>query len=370
MHILNTMGLPIGEIVVVEQGDDIARIRKAGLPYVVRPARMSDEKILKALLYTIIAKRFPWLKVNGKNDKVVLEAPKIVHGEEAEAHREGGSEGASYAQHEKAGDEGDEVYSRDAYRYSDGGESVDGPAEYLDSIPYEQVDLSDLEAGGLLTVDTAELMDAGLLPKFLQDIGDSIRANLSSYTWVDKWNRKLGAYLGEYEMTDERPNLIVLDVSGSIPAGVSHTMVGLISTLREQANADLIVNSGSSQWWPHDQPIDLDKIERIVGGCNEARQFMRILHEHVLGRKWGNVIGFGDWDAPHRGHKWTVVDDVDKDLEALYKSTDIGHVISYHTTSDVETAGYINWTQQCNVEEGTEHKSKSWVKAMRRYPTW
>lgn len=362
MHVLDTKGLPLGEIVVIDQGEPVDAVRRAGIPYIIRPGKMKDDKILKTLLFGVITKRFPWLYIKPSKQNVELFAPVIVHGEEEESFREGGSVGASRIVALKALEEGGEIYSRDSYRYS-GGNAADGEVDESPE-PYGTVDLTELEDAGYLTVDTAELMDAGLLPTFLQDIGESIRTNLSNYCWADRWNRKLGAYLGEYELVEERPNLIVLDISGSIPSGVAYTMVGLIETLRAQANADLIVNSGQSQWWPHDQPIDLNEINAIIGGCNEARQFYRILEEHVLGKKWGNIIGFGDWDSPVRGSKLRPGDVIPD--QAKFASTEIGNVVGYHTCSSNELPGYLCWVKDCQTGD-TEVKPKSWVKQIRRY---
>lgn len=364
MHVLNTFGLPLPEIVVVDNQDEVDKVRKAGLPYVVRPRKMSDDAILKALLVPVLIDRFPWVKISGSKQSVVLEMPNTIHLEMDEGIREGGSFGNGLYNEESMLAEGKDKIDRGSYRYSTGNE-VDG-VEHDDE--YQEVDLLQLQEQGYLTVDTTELLDAGLLPKFLMDLGEAIRANLSSYQWNDCWNRKVGAPIGEYTMADQRPNLIVLDISGSIPRGVSYTMVKLVETLRANANADLIVNSGSSQWWPADQPIDLSEIERILGGCNEATQFYRILDEHVLGRKWGTVIGFGDWDAPVRGGKYQeaveagVVPPADK-----FAGTEIGKVISYHTMNEVSTAGYIQWTEECNTGE-VEHKPMSWIKFIRKVP--
>lgn len=362
MHILNTFGLPLPEIVVVKTAEEIERVRSAGLPYIVQPGKMGDEAIVKALLWPIIADRFPYVKLANPKHDVELVMPDVVRLGLGECVREGGSFGNGEANEFAMVSEGDMVVNRGDYRYSTGN-VVDG-VEHEDS--YRPVDLLKMQERGYLTVDTTELLDAGLLPKFLMDIGESIRANLSSYQWNDCWNRKLGAMLGEYTMVDERPNLIVLDISGSIPRGVSYTMVQLIETLREQANADLIVNSGSSQWWPHDEPIDLDEIEKILGGGNEATQFYRILDEHVLGRKWGTLIGFGDCDAPAYGWKFQKAKDNGVvPADDKFASTEFGKVISYHVSSDVQLAGYISWAKLCKFDE-IENKPASWVKFLRR----
>lgn len=367
MHVLETRGLPLPEIVVVDP-DEVSKIRRTGLPYVVKPTpKFSDEKILKSLLFGVLQKMFPYVifdRTFGNN--VELVAP--VHSGLVlpETMRTGGSCGNA-EDSEYWIEEEQELVDRDGYRYTvdDSMHDPDDPQEY------GTVSVEKLWADGAFQVDVSQLMDAGLLPKFLMDIGEAIRHNLKSYTWLDCWNRKLGLDIGEFNMTDERPNLIVLDISGSIPRGVAYTMVGLIDTLRQQANADLIVNSGSSQWWPKEEPIDLHEINAIIGGCNEARQFYQILDEHVLGKKWGNVIGFGDEDAPMNkvinsqiSERYGKGRAIQLPEEWKWDQTEIGNVLGYHTRKR-DMPGYLLWTRDCKTEQ-EQIMGCSWVRQVKR----
>lgn len=363
MHVLETRGLPLPEIVVVEP-HEVDKIRRSGLPYIVRPGKMKDERILKCLLYGIISKMFPYLKFDASfRGNVELVAPKQTLELFDGYDRIGGSQGDAANSSYWIGEER-ELGGYNDYRYTVDDEAHDPDEPY----EYGTLDMETLWQDGAFQVDTSQLMDAGLLPKFLMDIGEAIRVNLTNYTWLDCWNRKIGADLGEFQLTDERPNLMVLDISGSIPRGVAYTMVGLIDTLRTQANADLIVNSGSSQWWPKEEPIDLDKINAIIGGCNEARQFYQILKEHVLGKKWGNVIGFGDDDSPINKMRWHAREYPDSAQllpeEWQLQQTEIGHVIGYHTRFR-KMPGYLLWTRDCKTDE-EEIAGCSWVKQIKQ----
>lgn len=365
MHVLDRRGLPLPEIVVIEKDSEIEAVKEAGLPYVVRPGHMSDETILKTLLFGILTKMFPWVKwgsLSSSAKQIVLEAPKKVFMpyEDDQLLRAGGGDNHFSRLASEIEEQDVMVDVGDRYRESYG-EGFEDPDDFEE---YGQISMETLYDDGALTINAQELMDAGLLPKWLMDIGESIRANLSSYYYNDCWNRKLGAYLGEYSMNEERPNLIVLDVSGSIPAGISYTMVGLIQTLCAQNNADLIINSGVSQWWPHNEPLDIDKISNIIGGCNEARMFYRILEEHVLGKKWGNVIGFGDMDAPIN-HVSRIINDIVPSKD-LFARTEIGCAIGYHT-GRYELPGYLRWVEDCNTQE-IKKMGSDWCKQVRRYP--
>ena len=365
MHVLDRKGLPIPEILVLDDRSEVMLAKEYGLPFVVKPnSRTSDESIIKSLMYGIVQSMFPWVNIGKRNEKIVLEEFDRVDYEFAETLREGGGSNHGLATGDDDSDLSEELPdTHGAYR-----ESLGGEYDSEEGCPIDEVSLEDMWKDGKIQVDAAQLMDAGLLPKILMDIGEAIRSNVSSYAWEDGYNRKLGTFDGEYQLREERPNLIVLDVSGSIPRGVSFTMIQLIETLRAQANADLIINSGTSQWWPANEPIDIDKVAAIVGGCNEATQFCQILDDHVLGRKWGTVIGFGDWDS-HYMQKWEGVGDKPFNLISPDKiaATEIGKVLSYHTCSSDKIAGYIRWTEKCKVDE-FQFQPDSWCKRIRRWP--
>lgn len=366
MHVLDRKGLPIPEILVLDDRSEVMIAKEYGLPFVVKPnARTSDASIIKSLMYGIVQSMFPWVNIGKRNEKIVLEEFDRVDYEMTETLREGGGSNHGLATDDNDSDLTEELPdTHGVYR-----ESLGGEYDSEEGCPIDEVRLEDMWKDGKIQVDAAQLMDAGLLPKILMDIGESIRSNVSSYAWEDGYNRKLGTFDGEYQLREERPNLIVLDVSGSIPRGVSFTMIQLIETLRAQANADLIINSGVSQWWPAGEPIDIDRVAAIVGGCNEAKQFCQILDDHVLGRKWGTVIGFGDWDS-HYMPKWEGVSN-DKPFEQIGKdkiaATEIGKVLSYHTCSSDKIAGYIRWTEKCKVDE-FQFQPDSWCKKIRRWP--
>ena len=93
-------------------------------------------------------------------------------------------------------------------------------------------------------VDIDALQKLGLLPKFVGDVADCIKHNISqSMRWTEGYNKKLGYPLGRFNCKAELPNLVIIDISASIPDGIAATMITLADTLRSQCNADLIITS-------------------------------------------------------------------------------------------------------------------------------
>jgi hypothetical protein len=178
---------------------------------------------------------------------------------------------------------------------------------------------------------------------------------------MDGYNKKLGIPNGMYQGADEAPNLIILDTSGSIPSGVAGTMIALIETLRNQANADLIITSGRSEYWAANEDLPDEKhLAYLIGGANECRQFYDILRKHVLGRHWGNVIVFGDNDAPTElrfsRHKdcWVT--------ESELQNTQIDRIMAFHTYRHC-IPGYGLWAKQAAPKAEVVINTK-WVKCM------
>jgi hypothetical protein len=141
-------------------------------------------------------------------------------------------------------------------------------------------------------------------------------------------------------------------------------MIALIDTLRHKANADLIITSGVSKWFEHDTELPNQKqLKSLIGGCNECVQFYKILKEHVLGKHWGNVIIFGDQDAPEdprfKRYKdsWLKVND--------YQGTKIDRVMAFHTYENI-IPGYGLWTE-CASNKPEVITNSKWVREMRRW---
>lgn len=366
MYKLKIGSLPLPKIYIAEV-TEAAECRRLGVPYIVRPEGWDDQKIIKAILWRTLVNKFPhirWQDVLGfwpseaRDVKVkVLEAkdPEYVNDVQA-VHR-------TSPGFDQSGMSGDAMDVSDGYRESGGGLDDETMQEVKKTWRSKSVDDYVGDLGWC--VNAEELQALRLLPEFLDDIANAVKSNLANTNWWDGWNKKLEAPLGCYKGTSQAPNLIVLDVSGSVPRGISHTMVALIETLRSQANADLIITSWASEYWKSGDDLPTTgELNRYIGGCNECVQFYKILREHVLGKHWGNVIVFGDNDAPEAkrfeqfSNSWLS----DSELQ----STRIDRIMSFHTYKADTVPGYGLWADKA-APKAERVFNTNWTLCMDRY---
>ena len=367
MHRLKIGTIPIPVVYIAEDRVEAAELRKRGIPYIIRPEGMSDEDIAKAALFTTLKSMLPyinWYKVLGLDprDTIVIEVPGNEESDPADAHQSGDAGSDSEVADIAMGD-----------RFFEGGVGLDWGERPLDKF------IGDRSA----EVSIEELQELHLLPVFLDDIATAIRKNLYALNWSEGYNKKRGVPLGNFDAGDEKDNLIILDISGSIPRGVSATMLTLVNTLKEAANAALIVTGSTSYFWDvQDEIPSAQHIRNIVGYGNESEMFHEILTRDIAGRHWGNVIVFGDCDRPVRIGEYTDMlkrDDLAEWQRRTYsryatsenmEGTTVDRLLLYHTGRYVNwknpkerIPGYANWVYEIGIEP-EERVDKTWCKFM------
>jgi len=393
MYQLKIGTIPLPKLYVCNKSE-VKECRRLGVPYIIKPERWSDDKLVVAVLWRTLYKKFPsirWdkilkfhegtdfkrLRINVphvvQNEPVIEEPWQPMAGEQVEVaaeHRENPG-------YDTCGNSSPsmEVTEDAEYRSTGGGMDPDDNLDFETSTHVEwEKQTIDKYIGDLgYYVNVEELQALRLLPTFLDDIANAIKLNLMNSMWMDGYNKKLGCNVGHWQGSDQAPNLIILDTSGSIPSGVAGTMISLIDTLRHQANADLIITSGRSEYWAANTDLpDPDKLSYLIGGCNERTQFYAILRKHVFGKHWGNVIIFGDQDAPSdrrldgRNYKYSY--DRDPNAEILDKelqSTRIDRIMAFHTYYE-KVPGYGLWAKQACPKAEVVYNTK-WVDDMTRY---
>jgi len=381
MYLLKIGTIPLPKLYVCDGMRDAKQARDLGIPYIMKPRGWSDEKLVKAVLWRTLANKFPhikWRELLGITARSVaklkIHVPHIV--EEQDEPKVEASTPAVIEEVEpeyrKNPDYDTCGYSSPAmkqtpdaeYRETGGGLDVEDTIAVAD-IEWEEQSM-DRYIGDLgWYVNVEELQALHVLPVFLDDIANAIKLNLMNSMWMDGYNKKLGAPLGHWQGSDQAPNLIILDTSGSIPSGIAGTMISLIDTLRHQANADLIITSGRSEYWAANTELpDPDKLSYLIGGCNECVQFYSILRKHVLGKHWGNVIVFGDQDSPLRDDIQGVVKrgrTTNITLQEL-QSTRIDRIMAFHTYRK-KMPGYGLWAVDADPKAEIVYNT-DWVSCM------
>lgn len=363
MYQLKIGTIPLPKLYVCTKGE-ASKCRELGVPYIIKPQRWTDEKLVKAVLWRTLANKFPhikWRELLGIDWRSVaglrINVPE-VRMVEPEYRDNPGFDTCGWSDSAMERSEGGE------YRETGGGlDPGDGFMEAEVDWEEQTVDRYIGDLGYYVNVE--ELQQLKLLPTFLDDIANAIKLNLSNSVWMDGYNKKLGCNVGHWQGSDQAPNLIVLDTSGSIPSGIAGTMISLIDTLRHQANADLIITSGRSEYWAANTELpDPDKLSYLIGGCNECVQFYAILRKHVLGKHWGNVIVFGDQDSPLRRDIQRAVEKGRTENIALseLQSTKIDRIMAFHTYAH-KVPGYGLWAVDADPKAQVVYNT-DWVRCM------
>lgn len=378
---------------------EASKCRELGIPYIIKPQSWPDEKLVKAVLWRTLHDKFPyikWKEILGFNrapklfinvscnqdkddvDDVDEELPNFdvenFDTDEEEVFESGEIREVA-AEHRAnpgfdtcgASDNKMEVTEDAEYRPTSGGLSEEDSLDF-DSPMFDSVAIDDYIGDLGFYVNIEQLQQLRILPTFLDDIANAVKMNMMNSMFMDGYNKKLECNIGSWRGSDQAPNLIILDVSGSIPSGVAGTMISLIETLRNQANADLIITSGRSEFWPAQSELpDPDKLSYMIGGCNECTQFYAILRKHVFGKHWGNVIVFGDQDSPMRNdiqvevRSGLTTNIEDNELQ----STKIDRIMAFHTYKK-KVPGYGLWAVNACPKAEVVYNT-DWVESMERY---
>ena len=359
MYQLKIGSIPLPKLYVVEDRAEAQKCRKLGVPYIIKPEGWDDDKLIKAVLWYTLNNKFPhidWRRMLGMTGR---DLNKMVHIPEEVKVRSDTREFSDSCSEDNTSP--DLITTQDnEYREVFGGTDEEIQYEWHD----ERLDEYIGNIGYHVNIE--ELQQLRLLPTFLDDIANAIKINLSNTMYMDGYNKKLECNLGDWKGSEQAPNLIILDVSGSIPCGVSATMVTLIDTLRNQANADLIITSGRSKYYAANEDLpDNKELNNLIGGCNECVQFYDILRKHILGKHWGNVIVFGDYDSPLRGDIQRAVEHgFTNNIElSELQSTTVDNMLAFHTHHDT-VPGYGLWVKDACPKVPIKYNT-NWVAYMR-----
>lgn len=234
-----------------------------------------------------------------------------------------------------------------------------GTSHHSSSTGRERVTLEQLAADNATYVDLDMLADLGMIPTFMTDIRDAITVNVTnSYQWNDGYDKKRGVCSGFLTEMPKARSLVILDISSSIPDGVSAGMMTLIKTITNIVNADLILTGGRSYFYTCEEVRNMDiKEERArIPRNNESCMFHEILRSNDM--NYENVITFGDSDNPGT-------------IE-LEQSLDIKRWYSFFTMerdtygAEAKTgAGYGRWVKENCPTVQVIHNT-SWAKFFKR----
>lgn len=215
-------------------------------------------------------------------------------------------------------------------------------------------------------VDISKLKSLNVFPVWLNVIEEAVATNIHNFAVFNDnmYNKKLEGMYGGIDLVSPNKNLIIIDISGSIPRAVSTTCLSLAKNLSESFYADILITGGKSTLYTYEEihTLNIESLYKTNGMSNDQFYFKNLLTETE--RSYKTAIVFGDNDHP--GHSWDSIDGdgkvvycskiSDKDGKKLCKWK-VDKLISLHKDNSYDLAGYSRWFEPKEVE-----KIGDWVK--------
>lgn len=336
----------LGTVWVAETTSDAVKIKASGRPYI----RFSGGKdqLTKLVLLPYLMSKFPYVKwkdildINRKQQVLVT----VPGGEcdstyPATAPDSGTSDMAT----------SDRVFNNEGKPLAPG---------------FQQVDISEYWGQMDTIVDIVKLQQMQLLPVFLDKIVEATLSRADDLRWNEGYNKKRGLCVGNYDDLIQADNLLIIDVSASIPRGVSSTMLALADTLREQMKADLIITGGCSKFWEYgDKLPSPQELRDMIPLGNECYQFKNILKNKVFGHTYDNVVAFGDYDCPGMLANREATEAVGTRVGKLYSFRVVDSKWDVDRDHWKEPVGYCKWVAEVCANYDYESDTE-WVKDLKQ----
>ena len=215
-------------------------------------------------------------------------------------------------------------------------------------------------------VDIEVLKNLNVFPLWLDDIEKAVNTNIHNFAVFNNnlYNKKLEGMYGGLEFNSPKRNLIIIDISGSIPKSVSSTCLTLAKNLSESFYADILITGSKSTLYKYEE-LHLLNVETIYSENemdNDQIWFKKLVTEQELDYK--TAIVFGDNDSPC--YSWN--NTYNKKTRQISRAEGkkfckwkIENLISLHTSTTAANqeivAGYADWFTPTNTQY-----VQNWVK--------
>jgi len=198
-------------------------------------------------------------------------------------------------------------------------------------------------------VNFDKLTELKILPVWLEDLRASIETNIIDEVIFDPcaFNKQLGMNVGNGAIKHNMKNLLILDISSSMPKGVVVTITNLAKLMSKKFFADVILTGRQSYLIDYNdvQNADIVALTKKHGGGNEGEMYKGIIKQN---KDYNTAISFGDNDCPgvYKGDK-----NVNFKVNTLY---------SLHTEKN---SNNITGYAQC-FDPKTTHIVKGWIETI------
>ncbi len=313
----NRVSLPI--LYLIEDESELLKL-PFGVPYIRNSIKVYDEVVrlleFQVLLKSAIATRFPfnWKKLleeNGFGKKISREV-----------------EESKVCKHTENEEEGEYV------------------GDFIESTMY--------------IVDVEYLKNLKILPTWFTDIETAVKENIMNSILYNPslYNKKLDLCSGSVELSTPEKNLIIIDISSSIPKAISKAVLLLAKTMASQFYADLLITGSKSTLYDYTEMdrLDVTTIYSENEQDNDQIWFLKLINIY---RKYNTVINFGDSD--YAGHNWqntynSGTKRINEEEGKKLNKWEVNQIIDFHTRDSEQLSGYVRWFTCSNIEQ-----KKKWV---------
>jgi len=213
--------------------------------------------------------------------------------------------------------------------------------ELMGESVYEYIESS------LYIVDIEYLKNLHIIPTWFTDIETAVKENIMNSILYNPslYNKKLDLCSGSVELTSPEKNLIIIDISSSIPKAISKAVLLLAKTMASQFYADLLITGSKSTLYDYTEmdKLDVTKIYDENEMDNDQVHFVKLISTY---RKYNTVISFGDNDNP--GHCWgntynSGTKTISLEEGKKLNKWDVNRIYSFHTKSSKIITAYAEW---------------------------
>ena len=207
-------------------------------------------------------------------------------------------------------------------------------------------------------VDVTKFKELKVFPVWLDKIEEAVHTNIHNFAAFNPnmYNKKLDGMYGGLELASPNRNLIVIDISASIPKAVGATCLSLCKNLAESFYCDVLITGIESVLFEYERldELDVETAYDLYGNGNECIMFRELVTTET--KHYKTAIVFGDNHSPCDTWGNCRVSLSRKDAQKLCK-WEVDKLISFHTHGDDYIAGYADFFFPKETE-----KIKDWVK--------
>lgn len=229
--------------------------------------------------------------------------------------------------------------------------NIDGSDFDIDKLTPDSISFNEYVKDCTAIVDINVLKNLKIFPTWLDNIELALSTNIHNFiTYNDyMYNKKLDGMYGGLELRSPNRNLLVIDISRSIPKAIGTTLMTLSKWMGETFYCDILITGKSTLFVPYEEIylMNIDEIYSKYGNSQECSEFRKIITTDI--KNYDTCIVFGDHHS--------VCDDWCSGSKRISREDgqklckwNINKLLCFHTTSNYYVPGFADWFSPNEIE--------------------